>query len=58
MVSSMVHIIVEAERKLGHDMDGQQAVLLNEEDFKNRASLCKHIVVTGEPGPWNSIIIR
>ena len=29
-----------------------------EEEFKNRASLCKQIIVTGEPGPWNSIIIR
>lgn len=58
IVSSLVHLIVEAERESGHDMEGQQAVLLKEEEFKNRASLCKHIVVTGEPGPWNSIIIR
>ena len=57
-IASVIMSIMESEKKSGHIMNNKRAVLLNEDDFMKKLSNSKNILVTGEPGPWNSFIIR
>ena len=57
-IASVVKVILDSERKSGHEMSAERAVLLNENYFMKKIRNSKNILVTGEPGPWNSFIIR
>jgi len=56
--NTLTQIILEAEEKFGHIIEIRKEYLLTMEQFKERAEKANYIVRTGEPGPWNSIIIR
>lgn len=51
-------VIAEAEKSCGRVMSIADAVQLNRKDFLARAKQAKVIVITGDPGPWNSLILR
>ena len=56
--NTLTQIILEAEKKFGHLIEIGREHLLSMEEFKDRAKKANYIVRTGEPGPWNSVIIR
>jgi len=56
--NTLTQIILEAEKKFGHIIEIGREHLLSMEEFKDRAKKANYIVRTGEPGPWNSVIIR